>query len=118
MIADTDAFVATKEDDSSGLVTNKINDFIAKCKIEWAPTRKAVAFPSGNTTSAYELNKTLDADLIDQDVVDGSKFIVVDGCFVYKSAGGFHRSSFCYIFTNKQTKPTNWRICDVGNDAD
>jgi hypothetical protein len=117
-VVDSDVFVATSEEDNSGLVSKKVDDFISRCKIKWMPTQKGVVFPSGNTGSAYELTKTLDAEDIDQDVLDGAKSIIIDGCFVYKSAGGIHRSSFCYFFTAKKTKPTNWRICAVGNDAD
>jgi hypothetical protein len=117
-IVDSELFVATKEEDDSGAVTNRVNDFTAKCRIKWDPTKKGVVFPSGNTSSAYELTRTLDADEIDQEVLDGSKTIILDGCFVYKSAGGIRRSSFCYFFTSKKTKPTNWGICAVGNDAD
>jgi hypothetical protein len=117
-IFDAEVFVATKEEDDSGAVSSRINNFIGKCKVKWTPMKKGVVFPSGGTGSAYELTKTLDVSEIDQDVVDGSKSIIVDGCFVYKSAGGIRRSSFCYFFTGKKTKPTNWSICEVGNDAD
>jgi hypothetical protein len=117
-IFDTEAFVATNEEDVSGSVANRVNDFIGKCKIKWLPTQKGVVFPSGNTSSAYELTRTLEADSIDQAVLDGSKAIFIDGCIVYKSAGGIHRSSFCYFFNTKKTKPGNWNICSTGNDAD
>jgi hypothetical protein len=117
-IYDADLFVSSKEEDTSGALTKRIEDFLSKCKVKWIPTQKGVVFPSGSTGSAYELNYTLTADNIDQDVLDGNKSIIIDGCFVYKSAGGIHRSSFCYFFTSKKTKPPNWAICTVGNDAD
>jgi hypothetical protein len=117
-IFDTEAFVATKEEDSSGAAPNRVNDFIGKCKIKWTPTQKGVVFPAGSTGSAYELTRALDAKWIDQDVIDGAKLIFIDGCFVYKTAGGIRRSSFCYFFNSKKTKPSNWNICQIGNDAD
>lgn len=117
-IFDTDVFVTTGEEEQSGVVSSRINDFISKCKIKWTPSQKGVVFPSANTTSAYELTRRLDVNLVDQDVIDGAKAIYIDGCFVYKSAGAIHRSSFCYFFNAKKTKPGNWNICLIGNDAD
>jgi hypothetical protein len=117
-IYDADVFVSSNVDDTSGELTKRIESFLSKCKIRWVPTQKGVVFPSGSTGSAYELNYTLSAGEIDQDVLDGKKSVIVDGCFVYKSAGGIHRSSFCYFFNSKKTKPSNWSICTVGNDAD
>jgi len=114
-IYDVEVFAAEDSPDT----TNRINDFIAQCKIKWTPAQKGVVFPAGPTSTAYELTKPLDGTLVDQDVVDGNKVTFVAGCFVYKSAGGIHRTSFCYFFSPlKKTKPSNWGICGVGNDAD
>jgi len=114
-ISDAEAFAAPDSPESM----TRINDFIAQCKIQWIPTQKGVVFPAGPTSSSYELTKPLDTSFIDQDIIDGTKFIFIDGCFNYKSAGGIHRTSFCYYFSNaKKTKPTNWNICGIGNDAD
>jgi hypothetical protein len=114
-IFDAEAFAAP-DSAESGV---RINDFIAQCKIKWKPTQKGVVFPAGPTSSSYELTAPMDANSIDQDVIDGNKVIFIDGCFNYKSAGGIHRTSFCYYFSSaKKTKPANWNICGVGNDAD
>jgi hypothetical protein len=117
-IFDTEVFTATSEQNASGAVAGRVNDFISACKIKWIPTQKGVVFPAGATGSAYEMTATPPVDLIDQDVIDGIKTVFIDGCFVYKSAHGIHRSSFCYSFNTKVTTPTNWNICLTGNDAD
>jgi hypothetical protein len=116
-IFDVDVFVA-KEEDDPGAAVDKINDFISKCKMKWVPLQRTVVFPTGSSSAAYELTAPLDASLIDQDVLDGLKTIFVDGCFVYKTVAGIRRSSFCYFFNIKKTKPNNWNVCLVGNDAD
>jgi hypothetical protein len=113
-IADTDIFAAEDSTDTA----NRINSFIEQCKIKWTPTQKGVVFPAGPASSAYELTRAMDSGLIDQDVIDGTKFVFIDGCFNYKSAGGIHRTSFCFYFSTKKTKPSNWNICGIGNDAD
>jgi hypothetical protein len=113
-IADAEAFAAADTVETAA----KINGFINQCKMQWIPTKKGVVFPAGPTSSSYELTEPFATDDIDQDVIDGTKFIFIDGCFVYKSAGTIHRTSFCYFFNNKKTKPANWNICGVGNDAD
>jgi hypothetical protein len=47
MVFDTEVFVASKDENESGAVARKVDDFIYKCKIKWAPTQKGVVFPSG-----------------------------------------------------------------------
>ena len=98
--------------------TTKVEDFIGKCKIAWKPTQAQVVFPTGGGLgNGYALNKTIKATEIDQDVIDGNKSLIVDGCFVYESTNIIHFSSFCYYFTAKRTEPQNWNICVSGNDA-
>ena len=78
-IFEAEAFAAEDSTDT----TNRINDFIYQCKIKWTPTQKGVVFPSGPTSSSYELTKPLDSSVVDQDIIDGTKIIFIDGCFVY-----------------------------------
>jgi len=114
-IYDAEVFAGVDSTDT----TNRISDFINQCKIKWLPIQKGVVLPAGPTSTAYEMTKPLEGSLVDEDVVGGTKVIFIDGCFVYKSAGGVHRTSFCYFFSPlKHTKPSNWNICGVGNDAD
>jgi hypothetical protein len=117
-IFDVDVFTATEEEDQGGQVARKVNEFVNQCKIKWTPLHATVVFPSsvGVGSAGYTMSRTVPAEMIDQDVVDGQKAIVVSGCFVYKTA--IHHSSFCYFFKTKKTQPANWGICQVGNDAD
>ena len=118
-VYDVEAFVSSEEDDKSGALGGKVNAFLDKCKIMWRPAPAQVIFPNiGGLGSSYALKKTLRAEDIDQEIVDGHKFIILTGCFVYKTVNSIHRSSFCYYFKAKQMLPGNWNICTVGNDAD
>lgn len=119
-IHDVDAFTATDAEDASGVVAARINSFIGRCKIKRTPTLAAVVFPTagGLGGSAYTLTRTIQDSLIDEDVINSEKKIIVSGCFVYKTIGTVHRSSFCYFFKAGKTPIEGWNICQVGNDAD
>lgn len=115
-----DLFSAPLVDDVSGRIRSRVVNFIAECKIKWVPTSAQVVYPTtgGFGAGGYALSAKLDGEKIDQNIVDGNGLIVMSGCFVYKTAGAIHRSSFCYFFNAKISKPANWNICDFGNDAD
>ncbi len=119
-IYDTDAFTATKAEDAAGKVTQQIASFTNKCIDMWNPGKSQVVYPAtgGLASTAYTLTKTLDKSLVDAEVVNGNKSIVVDGCFVYKTAQAIHRSWFCFFYKAGQTQNGNWNICPTGNGAD
>lgn len=69
-----------------------------------------LSFDTGN-----EPNKIVVTDRI----IAGTDIFKLQGCFVYKSLGEFHHSSFCYYYRGGNfTKLPNLSICNVGNDAD
>ncbi len=119
-IYDVDVFTANDEKDMSGEVATRIVSFIHQCEIKWTPTQATVVFPATNGFggSSYIITRTIEASMIDQDVIDSKKKIFASGCIVYKTAGGIHRSSFCYFFKAGKTPIAGWNICQVGNDAD
>lgn len=120
MAYDVLAFAFSGEDDSSGSVRNRITGFIDSCKIKWQPHSAQVVYPStgGLGLTGYVLSTKLSATEIDDDVVSGAKSVAYAGCFSYKTVGTIHRSSFCYFFNAKTSKPANWNICAFGNGAD
>jgi hypothetical protein len=118
-VKDIDVFTGTDADDKSGLIPNKINDFISSCKIMWKPLSANVVYPSGGWLGTpYELTKVVDGQLIDEEIVAGTKNIYATGCIVYKTFESIHRSWFCFFYKNGKVKPENWAICEIGNGAD
>ncbi len=109
------AFSEAPENDAT--IAQRVNDFTHACIDRWQPGGGSVVFPTTNA-NGYKVTKTIDASVIDNDVTNGKTLIVVAGCFVYKTFGAYHRSSFCYFFKKGQTKPANWNICQAGNYAD
>lgn len=102
--------------DLNSEATEKINDFTKDCINRWRPGGGSVVYPTTGS-GAYNLTKTVDASIIDDDVVQGKKTVVIGGCFVYKTFDAYHRSSFCSYFTKGKTKPAHWNICQNGNYA-
>jgi hypothetical protein len=117
-IKDIDIFTATLEEDQSGAVTRKVDAFISKCKIMWQLQAATVVYPSTGLGVGYTVTRIIDGELIDEEVIAGTKGIFATGCFVYKTFGSIHRSWFCHFYRNGKTKPANWGICETGNGAD
>jgi hypothetical protein len=118
MVYDTDPFTATEEENTNGKVTAHVNSFTAKCKVMWKPGEAGVVYPSAGLSTGYALTRVLDNSLIDDDVISGAKYIVIDGCFSYKTAETIHRSWFCYFYKAGRTPIGTWHICQTGNGAD
>jgi hypothetical protein len=107
-IKDIDIFTATVEEDQSGALTRKVDAFISKCKIMWQPQAVTVVYPSTGLGVGYAVTRMIDGELIDEEVIAGTKAIFATGCFVYKTLGSIHRSWFCHFYRNGKTKPANW----------
>jgi hypothetical protein len=57
-------------------------------------------------------------ELIDWDVLYGTKILVVPGCYAYRSGGQTHHSAFCFFYQHGFSNPSDWAICQGGNYAD
>ncbi len=112
-----DGFATTANDDATGKAAARVYQYLNSCQTNVAPMIGQVVFPSTGF-SVYTLNTQIAADAIDQDVVDGNKMVIVQGCFLYKSFDAFRHSYFCYYYVGKKTKPANLNICRVGHFAD
>jgi len=120
-VGDLDVFTFEENNGQAGVAArDRIERFIGACKIAWNPTAVQVVFPTagglgGNT---YNISKNLPGAEIDQQVIDGKKSIIIDGCFVYQTSQKVsHFSSFCFFYTAKVTDSSHWNICRAGNDA-
>lgn len=117
-IKDIMMFTGTDAEDKSGIVSNKVNNFISSCKIMWKPLSANVVYPSTGLGNPYILTNLVDGEMIDEEVIAGTKNIYAAGCFVYKTFESIHRSWFCFYFKNGRVKPETWAICETGNGAD
>src|SRR5204862_381599 len=57
-------------------------------------------------------------ELIDWDVLYGTKILVVPGCYAYRTGGQTHHSAFCFFYQHGFSNPNDWAICQGGNYAD
>jgi len=112
---DFDFFAGEQADPA---VDQRVLTFQNQCMTRWTPNRANVVFPSGLGGTSYTLSKEISSDIIDDKVLDGSKTLVLAGCLVYKTTNTIHRTTFCYFYSAKSTKPANWNICGTGNFAD
>lgn len=75
----------------------------------------SVIFPSlgfsRDTLDAKQMN------VVDQGVFNGSKVVLVQGCFRYRTMDKPHFSYFCFFYRKNLTKPANLNICPLGHDA-
>lgn len=117
---DADVFVSEVEQDQTGQIKERILDFQNACKLQWKPGLTRTVFPSSGGIGgySYNLSKTLAASEVDQGVLDGTKVVVLNGCFNYKTGQSNHRSTFCFFYRHGQTEASSWNFCDTGNDAD
>lgn len=77
-----------------------------------------VIYPTGGIGEGFEFTIPFDGSEIDQDVIDGQKVIVVQGCIAYESFGATRHSAFCYFFDNKSSVLEHLNICAGGSSAD
>jgi hypothetical protein len=111
----TDAFVATAEDENNRVSAAKVDAYFKGCRETTSLRGRIVVFPS--TTSSSYLTLTKD-NFIDQQVIDGTSLIIVDGCFLYKSFDVVRHTYFCYFCRAKQSKPEALSVCLNGHGAD
>lgn len=55
---------------------------------------------------------------VDQSVIQGTKLLVVAGCFRYGTQGERHSSGFCFDWKAGAETSNNWFFCSIGNDGD
>lgn len=116
-VSDLDAFAATADDEKKGIAQTRIVADFDKCNATQSSPPAQVIYPS-NGFNNYTIRKTIDKAMIDEGIIDGTKTIIAQGCFVYTTFQQVHRSTFCYYFKSGVTKPDHLNICIVGHYAD
>lgn len=51
-------------------------------------------------------------------ILAGTEIVAVKGCFVYRTSGQVHRTSYCYFYQAKFSDATHLNFCTVGQAAD
>jgi len=112
-----DVFPSTNADENNNITAAKINATLKGCKAVESLGGGQVVFPSTGF-SAYNLTFKTSDEISDQEMIDGEKTLIVQGCFLYKSFNVIRHSYFCYFYRTKTTKPENLSICLAGHYAD
>lgn len=111
-------FTTTPEEDEAGDAERRMDNFFKKCRSKSQAPPGQVIYPSSGSTRGYTLTVRLDNIEVDDALVNGDKFVVVQGCFVYQTLQKVHRSFFCYFYKAGVTKISSMSICNVGHHAD
>jgi hypothetical protein len=68
-----------------------------------------VIYPTSGFGEGFEYTVLFDGSEVDQQVIDGEKTIVVQGCLA---------SAFCFFFDNKASTLEHLNVCGSGSSAD
>jgi hypothetical protein len=113
----TNTFAATPEEDTNGITSLKMIDFLMNCHRLQERESGQVVYPSTGFGSSM-LSMILPEDMIDEDIITGKKFILIQGCFVYRTFDKVRHTAFCFFYKWGQTKPESLNTCLGGNYAD
>jgi hypothetical protein len=117
IFTDAAPFTVALADAVSPSVDRNIRDALNRCLATKPGDRTRVVYPnpsSGNDRTAISIKR----ELIDWDVLYGTKILVVPGCYAYRSAGQTHHSAFCFFYQHGFSNAEDWPICQGGNYAD
>jgi hypothetical protein len=118
VFSDLSPYVVTLEEDQAGVTATHVRQFVEKCREKQPVIGAQVIFPT-TSSSYYTTSTIIEGNLIDWDVLYGTRLIIITGCYVYKTLGITHRTSFCYWFQNSpRMTAQSWGFCLVGNYAD
>ena len=112
-----DGFAETAEEETGGKTVQRIFTYFQNCQTNATLQFGQVVFPATGFSS-YNLSSQIPAETIDQDLIDGKKALIIQGCFLYKSFNVLRHSYFCYFYKAAQTKAANLNICLIGHYAD
>jgi hypothetical protein len=101
-----------------GALNQKVDTNLRFCL--GTPSQKfgQVIYPTGGFGEGFDFTVLFDGSEVDQQVVDGEKVLVVQGCLTYESFGATRHSAFCYFFENKTSAIEHLNICSSGSSAD
>ena len=110
-------FIATPEEERQGLLSWKSMIFLEKCLNLKERESGQVVYPSTGFASATLISQ-LEQEIIDEDLVIGKKWLIIHGCFVYRTFDKVRHSAFCYFYKGGEIKPEHLGICVGGNYTD
>jgi hypothetical protein len=111
-----DAFFSSEAEEKRGTSFARISIALNECRSRESLSGGQVVFPSTGF-SAYNLTVT-PSQPVNQEMIDGERTLIVQGCFLYKSFNVIRHSYFCYFYRAKVSKPENINICTAGHYAD
>jgi hypothetical protein len=114
---DVERIVTTPEEEANGTLGVKITAFLAKCLLLKEREAGQVVYPSTGFGHAT-LRTIYPAEIIDEHIVNGKKWLVIQGCFVYRTFDKVRHSGFCFFYKGDMTKPEHLNVCLGGNYAD
>ena len=95
---------------------SRLEQFAQRCLAE-DYVGAMIAFPTGDFQN-YQASAVLKASDVDQDLVDGRKIVVLQGCIVYMTEGVVRHSASCLYFQSGKTRLVRFPTCAKGNEAD
>jgi len=117
IFADAAPFAVALSDAGSPSVDRSIRDALNHCLATKPGDRTRVVYP--NPAGANDRTTlSVKRELIDWDVLYGTKILVVPGCYAYRTGGQTHHSAFCFFYQHGFSNPSDWAICQGGNYAD
>jgi hypothetical protein len=119
VFSDLNPYIATLAEGLKGIPQAHIAEQVKKCQNSPPVIGAPVVFPTTPGFSSYNTSRMIEGNLVDWDVLYGTRLIFITGCYVYNTLGATHRTSFCYRFQNgpNMTAKT-WVFCSTGNYAD
>jgi hypothetical protein len=83
--------------------------------------RKQAVFPGASYDIAFDTNSRMlnqgDKIVATKGMEGGDESLLVTGCFVYRTIGVYHHTSFCYFYNVNESDIARPNVCDVGSDA-
>jgi hypothetical protein len=118
VFSDLSPYLVTLTEDLEGIPTAHIAQYVTKCRTMQPIIGAQTVFPTTGF-SAYTAGRVIEELLIDWNVLYGTSFLYVTGCYVYNTLGVTHRTSFCFWFQNgPKMTAQSWAFCPTGNYAD
>jgi hypothetical protein len=113
-----DRVIATPEEEANrSLIPMKIVPLLHTCLNLKEREAGQVIYPSTGFAHA-SLFYTFPEDMIDEDVIIGKKFLIIQGCFVYRTFDKVRHSAFCFYYRSGINKPESLNVCLGGNYTD
>jgi hypothetical protein len=80
-------------------------------------TERAVAPPNVVAGWSMDTLRAEPAFVADDGILNGTKFLVINGCLAYRTFEKVHRSSFCYVLESSKPQPNKQNVTIVVNPS-